>query len=61
MWNWIIILLLFLAVLLLIEELSQFIWRSYLRKPSKNQNNRMSEFIAKARQMRQKIRKDPSL
>lgn len=60
MWNWIIILLLSLAVLLLIEELSQFIWRSYLREP-KNQNNRKSDLLAKVRQMKQKLRKDPSL
>jgi uncharacterized protein YpmS len=60
MWNWIIIMLLSLAVLLLIEELSQFIWRSYLREP-KNQNNRKSDLLAKVRQMKQKLRKDPSL
>lgn len=60
MWNWIIALLLIIAVFLLIEELSQFIWRRYLRFPSEKKSRRLSGLIAKARQMCQKYRKNPS-
>ena len=60
MWNWILVLVLILAVFLLIEELSQFFWRRYLRISSETKSTRLSDYMGKARQIKQKFRKDPS-
>lgn len=60
MWNWIILLVIILAVFLLIEELSQFFWRRYLRNPKDKDSSRFSVFMSKAKQMKQKYSKDPS-
>jgi len=60
MWNWILLLVMILSVFLLIEELSQFFWRRYLRNPKDKKSSRLSDFISKAKQMKLKYRKDPS-
>ncbi|WP_423406767.1 hypothetical protein AABM38_12730 [Heyndrickxia sp. MSNUG] len=60
MWNWIILLVIVLAAFLLIEELSQFFWRRYLRNPTESKSSRLSDFMSRAKQMKQKYRKDPS-
>lgn len=60
MWNWIWFLLLSITGLLLIEEISQFIWRSYLKNPAERQETIFSRFLASAKQRLHKDTKDPS-
>ncbi|MCM3664885.1 hypothetical protein M3204_10745 [Mesobacillus subterraneus] len=61
MWNWILILLVPIAILLLIEELSQFIWRSYLKDGKEKKNTRIHRIMERARQTMKKYKKNPSL
>jgi len=60
MWNWITALVMIFAVLLLIEELSHFIWSRYLSNPTEKKSSRFSDFKAKAREFRRKYMKNPS-
>jgi hypothetical protein len=60
MWTWIWLLLLPIIVLLLIEELSQLVWRSYLKNPQEEKDNILVRTIKGFRKIRHRFRKDPS-
>ncbi|WNF21110.1 hypothetical protein [Mesobacillus jeotgali] len=60
MWTWVWLLLLPIMILLLIEEVSQFIWRSYLKEPQDRNERFFSRTLESLKKMKQKYRKDPS-
>jgi hypothetical protein len=61
MWSWVLILLLPLAILLVIEEVSQFIWRSYLKDSEGTKKNKFVLLKEQTKKIIHKYRKDPSL
>lgn len=60
MWNWVWLLLLPMIILLLIEEVSQFIWRSYLKEPQDRKERFFSRTLESFKKIMEKYRKDPS-
>lgn len=60
MWTWIWLLLLPIIVLLLIEEVSQFIWRSYLKNPQEGNDTIFVRTSNSVKKILHKYRKDPS-
>ena len=60
MWNWVWLLLLPIIILLLIEEVSQFIWRSYLKEPQDRKGRFFSRTLESFKKIMEKSRKDPS-
>jgi nitrogen fixation-related uncharacterized protein len=61
MWNWILVLLVPIAILLLIEELSQLIWSSYIKNGQEKENTRFHRVKEWARKTIKKYKKNPSL
>lgn len=61
MWNWMLMLLVPIAMLLTIEELSQFIWRRYLKDGEEKKNARFHRLMEWARKTTKKYKKNPSL
>ena len=57
---WVYILLASLIMLLLVEEVSQFIWRIYLRDPNEKKETTLRRFIENAKRTMNKYRKNPS-
>lgn len=60
MWNWMWLLLLPIIILLLIEEVSQFIWRRYLKELGDRQGGFFIRTLERFKKMKQKYRKNPS-
>lgn len=60
MWSWVLVLLLPLAFLLLIEEVSQYIWRSYLKEPKDSSQTKFSLIKEHTKKFIHKYRKNPS-
>ncbi|RSD25476.1 hypothetical protein [Mesobacillus subterraneus] len=61
MWNWVWILLIAIGILLIIEEISQFIWRRYLKDPNEENTTLLRRITAFGKQTINKYRKNPSL
>lgn len=61
MWNWILMLLVPIAILLSIEEISQLIWRRYLKDGEEKKNTRIHRLMEWARKSIKKYKKNPSL
>lgn len=60
MWNWIWYLLLPIILLLLLEEVSHLIWRSYLKNPEDANDSTFARMMASVKANLKKVRKDPS-
>lgn len=60
MWTWIWLMLLPIIVLLLIEEVSHFIWRSYLNNPQEGNDTVFVRASNSLKKILHKYRKDPS-
>jgi hypothetical protein len=61
MWNWMLMLLVPIVLLLSIEELSQLIWRRYLKDGEEKKNTRFLRLMEWARKTIKKYKKNPSL
>ncbi|MCM3121822.1 MULTISPECIES: hypothetical protein [unclassified Mesobacillus] len=60
MWTWIWYLILPIVLLLLIEEISQFIWRHYLKNPEEDHETMFIRIRNSMKGTLKKYRKDPS-
>ncbi len=60
MWNWVWYLVLPVVLLLLIEEISQFIWRRYLKDPEEEHDSIFSRIRNNMKTTLKKYRKNPS-